>query len=1037
MRLKFLLILFFVPLLHQAQSIYINEMMAQNTLGIADEDNDNSDWIEIYNAGSNDVQLQGMGLSDDSTDLLKWVFPNFILKPNSFVLVFASGKDRKQGFYLHSNFLLDANGEKIILSDPGKHQIDAIRFPKLMANVSYGRKADGNYPYAFFSTSSPRASNNGISYFGSNLTAPEFSLPAGFYPDTVTLIIDHPDPNAVIRYTLDGSEPTANSPIYTTALKLTNRANDANNISMIPTNPALDLTKPNFDLAKSDTRGWLPPYGNVFKVNVVKAKAFKSNAIASRTKTSTFIIDSLAQLKYAFPVLSISTDGANLFDPDTGIYVYGNVRTDDPAFEGNYSYNSEEWARPVYLEYFKTDGELGFERYATAEMNGNGGRHAPQKSFRLSSRSWEGRQLFKYTFFDNKEMAVFDKIILRNGGHRPDCFPRDNLGDKICEGLNMEVPNYSLVVVFLDGEYWGLQSFKERFDDGFFQYNYGIKSENFTMLELKGTLTEGEPGDEIPYLNLIDFVSGNDLAQTANYDYVKTKVDVENYMDFIISEAYIGNIDFPNNNTRYWRKKTAQYEPNAAYGHDGRWRWVFYDLDGGFGASCGSLNPAFKGLNRVTSADPDYFQYTHLIRGLLTNGDFKRNFINRYADLLNSTFSSKVVFDKVVDEKNKLAPDIQDHVMRWRYPSIAATLPDRYAETPSLTKWNSNMNEFQNFAMTRPKNDRNRMMEMFPELLDTFNVTLNVNNKSYGEIKINSINVNAKLDGITTAVYPWTGIYFRGNPITLSAIPRPGYKFLNWTGSSTSTNPNITINIMGNTVYTAVFAPDPNFTYVNSILINEVNATNRNIIKDPYNENDDWIELYNPSEYPVDLEGYYLTDDISNLTKYMFPLGIKETIIPPKGFLLIWADHQEAQGKLHTPFKLRATGERIELTAPDGVTIIDSMSFANNGADNSYGRYPNGSKNLMVFTQPTPRASNKLDQFFDLPILISNFSVYPNPVSDNIVQLSKLTDIAVYSANGQLVIQATQVKQIDVSSLSRGIYFLRTPDGQAAKLVKL
>jgi hypothetical protein len=1037
MKLKLLFVFIILHKLLVAQSVTINEVLANNTLGIRDEDNDNTDWIEFYNSENTAVQLQGMGLSDDSSKKSKWIFPNVFIPAKGYLLVYASNKDRKFGNYLHTNFTLDASGEKIYLSAPSGIIINEVLIPSLNANVSYGRKVDGINAFGYFLQSTPRAANNSANYYSDNLQSPNFSLPAGFYPDTINLIMDHPDPLVTIRYTLDGSEPTANSAVFQGALKLNNRASDPNNISLIPTNPALDLTKPNFDTARSDTRGWLPPWGNVFKINVVRVKAFKGNSIASRTVTRTYIIDPQLNLKYNFPLISINTDKENLFDNDSGIYVYGNVRPNEPAFEGNYSYNSEEWARNAYFEYFTEDGNLALERYVTAEMNGNGGRHAPQKSFRFSSRSLEGRQLLKLKFFDDKEISVFDKIILRNGGHRLDCFPRDNLGDKICEGLNMEVPNYKMAVVFINGEYWGLQSVKERFDDAYFQYNYGIRNEEFTMLELKGTITEGKEGDEVPYLQLIDFVSNNDLSIQSNYDYVKTQIDIENYMDFIISESFIGNIDFPNNNTRYWRKKTPTYMPDAAFGHDGRWRWVFYDLDGGFGASCGSLNNAFRGLKRVTSDEPEYINYTHLIRALLGNPSFKTNFINRYADLLNSTFSTKVVSAKVLDEKNKLAPGILDHVYRWRYPSVASTLPDRYLETPSLTKWNSNMNEFLDFASKRPTNDRLRLKEKFSQLSDTIVVTLNVNDKIFGEIKINSIAINAKLDGVNSTIYPWLGTYFKGNPITLLAIPHPGYKFSHWTGTASGTVNPITVNLLGNSTFTAVFVADPNFTYVKSLLINEVNATNRNGIKDPYNENDDWVEIYNPSEFPIDIQGYFLTDDISNLTKYAFPSGTKETIIPPKGFLLVWTDHQSQQGNLHTPFKLRASGERIELTAPDSVTIIDSLSFANVGADISYGRFPNGSDNFTKFIQPSPGASNKMATNFELPIVVNNFAIYPNPVTNSMVYFTKTTDLFLFNALGQLINQATEINQLDVSSLPSGIYYMRNSEGQTAKLVKL
>lgn len=1036
MKFKILLLFIFIHSFTFAQSLFINEVLTNNTENLADEDKDYNDWIEIYNAGTDPVQLQGMGLSNDSLQKMKWTFPNYFLLPKAHIIIFASGKNRKLGHYLHTNFSLNSASSKIYLSDPSGIKIDNFYVPALTSNISYGRKNDGSFGVGYFATPTPGKTNNTSKYYALNLDKPDFSVPAGFYPDTVELVMAHPISGVTIHYTLDGSEPTLNSPVYSTPLKLTNRAADANGISTIPTNPGLNFPYFTFDTSKADSRGWLPPYGNVQKVNVVRAKAFAGNAIPSETKTRTYIVDSLLNQRYQFPVLSLVTDAENLFSPDSGIYVYGNPRPNDPDFDGDYSYSGPEWTIPLFMEYFNEDGSLGFARYTSGAMNGNGGRHAPQKSFRLYKTGLDGVSNFEYKFFDDKEISVFEKLLLRNGGHRPDCFPRDNLADKICDGLNMEVPNYKMVVVFINGEYWGLQCIKERFDHDYFQHNFNIKNEDFCMLELKGSVTEGFPGDDQPYLNLLDFVSNNDLTQQANYDYVKTQMDIENYITFQVSEMFIANGDWPNNNTRFWRKKTADYEPEAAYGLDGRWRWVLYDLDGGFGGSCPNVTPSFNSIKRATNTEPLYVNYTILLRNLLTNTSFKNDLVNRYADLLNSSYSSKVVAKKITEEKNLLATDILEHVKRWRYPSTSTTLVARNQEIPSLAEWDNIFNNLLGFASNRPVNDRRRLMDYFA-LTDTFKVTLDVNDMAAGEIKVNTIQINYKLPGVKTSIYPWTGTYFKNIPVTLTAVPKPGYKFLNWTGMSNSTNPKITVNLLGASNYTAVFGPDASFTYVKSLLINEVNATNKNIIKDPYNENDDWIEIYNPTDNQVDVEGYFLTDDISNLTKYKFPKNTTETIIPPKGFLLVWADHQEGQGKLHTPFKLRASGERIEFTAPDSTTIIDSLSFGNITPDYSYGRYPNGSDNFVVFTQPTPKASNRADKFFEPKIVIQNFAVYPNPVTNNTVFFTKMVDVKIYSVTGQIVQENFEVKQIDVSSLSRGIYYLRTPDGQTAKLVKL
>jgi hypothetical protein len=556
------------------------------------------------------------------------------------------------------------------------------------------------------------------------------------------------------------------------------------------------------------------------------------------------------------------------------------------------------------------------------------------------------------------------------------------------------------------------------------------------MLQNNSELTEGIPGDELHYQKLIDFVSNNDLSQKENYDYVNTLIDIDNFITFQASEMYIGNGDWPNNNTRYWRKKTKQYDPEAAYGCDGRWRWVFYDLDGAFGGSCPNFTPGFNSIKRATNTEPLYFKYTQLLRSLLNNDNFKNNLLNRYSDLLNSNFLPKVVSSYVTEEKNLLENEMLEHVRRWRYPSVSTTLINRNLEIPSLIEWKNIVDGMQNFASVRPINDRRRLMEYF-FITDTFKVNLDVSNLAAGEIAVNSITINNKLAGTNPIAYPWKGTYFKNVPITLTAIPKPGYKFLHWTGGSNSNLNKIKANLLGDESFTAIFEPDTNFNYFKSVFINEINSTNKNIIKDPYDENDDWIEIFNPSEYPIDLQGYYLSDDPSSLKKYKFPTGSKETIIAAKGFLLLWADNQKEQGVLHTPFKLNALGEQIILTAPDGNTLIDSISFGALGPDISFGRYPNGSENKRFFTQPTPQASNRLENIFNPQILIYNFNVYPNPASGNFVNFNKITDATVFNANGQLILQVKAVDRIDISNFPGGIYYLRTPEGQTAKLVKI
>ena len=143
------------------------------------------------------------------------------------------------------------------------------------------------------------------------------------------------------------------------------------------------------------------------------------------------------------------------------------------------------------------------------------------------------------------------------------------------------------------------------------------------------------------------------------------------------------------------------------------------------------------------------------------------------------------------------------------------------------------------------------------------------------------------------------------------------------------------------------------------LVINEFMASNSNTIANPQGIFADWIEIYNTTDYPINIGGMYITDNLSNLTKHQIPTGFaSQTTIPAHGFLLLWADNNSQAGPLHLDFALSASGEDIALVASDGVTIIDALTFGSQQPDISFGSYPNGSDQRRYFGAPTPGAAN-------------------------------------------------------------------------------
>ena len=163
-----------------------------------------------------------------------------------------------------------------------------------------------------------------------------------------------------------------------------------------------------------------------------------------------------------------------------------------------------------------------------------------------------------------------------------------------------------------------------------------------------------------------------------------------------------------------------------------------------------------------------------------------------------------------------------------------------------------------------------------------------------------------------------------------------------------------------------------------TIYINEFMASNGDTIHDEYGDFGDWIEIYNPTDKPVDIGGYYISDQIDEPLKYQITDNQPEkTTIPPNDYILLWADTDTGKGPLHLDIKLSKDGESIILTSPDKETIIDQIEFEKQERDVSYGRKTDNINSWDFFLEPTPLAPNNSGGFSSLKIL-GIYSFYTN-----------------------------------------------------------
>ncbi|MEX2380812.1 MAG: lamin tail domain-containing protein, partial [Opitutales bacterium] len=471
-------------------SVRINEVMASNGITIADEDGDYEDWIELYNAGDASVNLGGWGLSDNYTNPFKWTFPeNTILEKGDFLLVWASGKNRTSvdpaidgdgatgSGEFHTNFAIAASGEEVLLTNPEGVRVDELGPREIPRNMSVGRVPDGTGEWFYFNESTPASPNDSTAYT-EVLKAPGLSHTAGFYHEAVSLEATHERTDVALRYTLDGSEPTADSPEFPPQLVLASGEGDPNVFSAIKTTAGSDF--------------WREPEFPVFKGNVVRVRAFRNGAMPSRTVSGTYFIGDSVSARYSLPVISVVTDGDNFFGDAKGIYVAGDGYDGDWQ-NSNYSQRGREWERPVHLEIFEKDGALALAQDAGARIHGGWSRRWAFKSLRFYARSDYGENTFDYQLFPDQPDDSYKRFIIRNSGndHEFTLF-RDAFMQRFVGHMNFDTQAYRPSIIFINGEYWGIKNMRERYDRFYLERTHGVDPNNIDLMTDIRTVKEGD-----------------------------------------------------------------------------------------------------------------------------------------------------------------------------------------------------------------------------------------------------------------------------------------------------------------------------------------------------------------------------------------------------------------------------------------------------------------------------------------------------------------------------------------------------------------
>src|SRR5574344_570574 len=977
--LLFLLLILFSSPFSLFSQIKINEILSSNTHGITDEDSDYSDWIELYNPTDSAINIGGYVLADKFSVAGGWVFPSVEIGSNSFLKVFASGKDRKdfsakyrtvinQGDifnYKVSTSGLTSNWRNVDYDDSswssGKSgfgfadaddnttiaalssifirkefeidNVDAVT--ELLLHVDYD---DGFI--AFINGKLVAASSN-VTYDDnfSNISLSsdhEAQLYQGGKPDLFTVdlaaislrkgknvlaiqgynVSSSSSDFSLIPFLTIGSTAFSTSDVASflsvgaknlhTNFKISNEGEaiylfnpdreliDSVKAVSLQTNVSFGryvdgatdwyyFSSPTPGTSNQNPLAEIEPDSVHFSVDggffdtpfyreitapssagvirytldgslptvessiyteplfipsnrVVKAAFFTDSVSNNPVTTKSYLF----QGSNGLPVFSISSSPDNFFDWYEGILVEGpNAATEDPHYGANYW---QDWEKPVTVEFFDETGKPPFNQGAGVKVSGNWSRANAQKSMALYARKEYGKGSFKYKFFHDRENGSFASVILRNSGNDwwYSMF-RDGLVSEIAREMNIDRLAYQPSVVYLNGDYWGILNLREKPSEHYFAENYGVAEDGLNILEYDGSPVFG---DAKSYYSMKNFISTKDIKNDDNYNKVKKIMDVDCFIDYQLLEIYIYNGDWPGNNIKFW---------NTSDGFN-KFRWLIYDTDFGFNLNDDASNVNSMAFATATDGQswPNPPWSTLLLRRLLLNTSFRNQFVNRFCDCMNTNLLAANLTSKIDSISTLISSEMENHLARWN--------------TMSFSEWQAEVRWIKYFATTRAYLMRGFMSSYFGFSTANY-ITLSVSDTLAGGLKINTV---------LPSGYPFKGYYFGEVPITLKALPKPGFRFVRWEGGSTSTEPEITVNLTKETKYTAVF--DATTEIDQAIVINEINYKSANA-----HDAGDWVEIYNAGSQSVDLEGWIIRDSKTD-NQFTFP---KVTIIYSGEYLVV------------------------------------------------------------------------------------------------------------------------------------------------------
>ena len=584
--------------------VYVTEVLASSSKS--------DDWIELYNASSEAVDLSNYGLSDNAGRPRKWQFPQgTVIQPGAYLGVFCNGLNTSTADRIQTSYrLASEGGYSVVLARPDGAIVDRLFVPMQYQDLSYGR-VEGQSGLRYFTTVTPGTANYSDAYLG-RAPQPVYSVPGGMYRTGDVLTVEMSVPSGCrIYYTLDCTDPNESSALYTEPITV------------------------------SDTA-------------ILRTRVYGEGYLESYMDTQSYLYNVNNANGTVF-VVSLVSDPYNLTSEEAGIMIKGpNALEEYPYGSMNKGANFwMDWEREAHVEVFNPDGSTMISQECGVKLHGQYSRAEKQKAFKVIARSQYGSNRFQASIFSKRPYTEYQSFLLRSSsedGYKTRM--RDAVMQSLAEDTSLMYQETEVGVLYIDGQYWGHYNLRERINTASICQFEGWEGEEDDLDLIKANTNVMQGSNETMEALLTWIKANKDKLNTEEFwNKLDNAIDIQNYIEYMAVEMYTGNTDTLN--VKRYRN------PNR----DGKWRWVLFDLDWAFHEDTNSvrrwLTPGGMGNNKRTD--------NTLFIACMMNDRFRDRYLTHMGREMATTFTADAIVTKIENFYNVIAPLMPDHYARWDF----------------------------------------------------------------------------------------------------------------------------------------------------------------------------------------------------------------------------------------------------------------------------------------------------------------------------------------------------------------------------------